>query len=130
MVREYDPDEVPSVHDLTEVPAIRDEPGFRQVVFRGMDHMIGFSQIGPEKEEGDPHSHSFEQSNMLLDGRLNFLIDGELVELTQYDAVTIPPHVPHTSRVVDGQSATLLAFWPLREDRLEGTAYQQEFPSI
>jgi seryl-tRNA(Sec) selenium transferase len=38
MVRAYDRSEVPSVYDLANAPAVRDEPGFRQVVFRGVDH--------------------------------------------------------------------------------------------
>jgi quercetin dioxygenase-like cupin family protein len=56
------------------------------------------------------------------------LVDGEVVELTPYDALTIPPEVPHTARAVAGETATLLAFWPLREDRVEATGYQREFP--
>jgi len=43
-------------------------------------------------------------------------------------ALTIPPEVPHASRTVEGETATLLAFWPLREDRLDATEYQREFP--
>ncbi|MGM0605968.1 MAG: cupin domain-containing protein [Halobacteriota archaeon] len=130
MVRSYDRSEIPAVYDLEAAPPVRDEPGFRQVVFRGVDQMIGFSQITPEKENGDPHTHPYEQMNMLVEGRVDFLVDGEVVELTPYDTLSIPPEVPHTSRTVEGESATLLAFWPLREDRLEGTAYQREFPKL
>lgn len=130
MVRTYDESAIPSVHSLQVAPPVRDEPGFRQVVFRGIDHMIGFSEITGRKSPGDPHTHPFEQSNLLVGGRLDFQIAGERVELEPYDAVTIPPEVPHTSRIVNDESATLLAFWPLREDRLEGTEYQQEFPRV
>jgi mannose-6-phosphate isomerase-like protein (cupin superfamily) len=128
MARDYDPDSIPSTYDLSSAPAVRDEPGFRQSVFRGIDQLIGFSEIGPEYPDGEPHTHPYEQANLLVAGRVNMLVDGDVVELRPYDAVTIPPEVPHTARAVEGESATLVAFWPLREDRLEGTAYQTEFP--
>lgn len=127
MVRKYDESAIPSVHNLRDAPPVREGPGFRQVVFRGLDQMIGFTEIGPEKEDAEPHSHPWEQSNMLVDGRLDFLVDGERVELEPYDTLSIPPDVPHTSRTVEDESAVLLAFWPLREDRVDATDYQHEF---
>ena len=130
MAREYDESEIPSVYNLQDVAPYREEPGFEQVVHRGIDQMIGFSRISPEHEDSEPHTHPFEQTNVLVEGRLDFLVDGERIELEPYDAVTIPPEIPHASRGVEGESATLLAFWPLREDRLDGTAYQDEFPGL
>ena len=130
MPREYDRSAIPSVYNLQDVEPFRDEPGFSQVIFRGIDRMIGFSQIGPDKPDGEPHTHPYEQVNMLVEGRLDFLVDGEIVELEPYDTLVIPPEIPHTSRAVEGESATLLAFWPLREDRLEATDYQREFPEL
>lgn len=128
MVRDYDESAVPSVHNLQNVPPYREAPGFRQVVFRGLDQMIGLSQIEPGKQDAEPHAHPYEQVNVLVEGRLRFLVGGDRVELEPYDTLVIPPDVPHTARTVEGASATLLAFWPLREDRLDGTAYQDEFP--
>ena len=130
MPRDYDRSAIPSVYNLQDVEPFRDEPGFSQVIFRGIDRMIGFSQIGPEKPDSEPHTHPYEQVNMLVEGRLDFLVDGEIVELEPYDTLVIPPEIPHTSRAVEGESATLLAFWPLREDRLEATDYQREFPEL
>ena len=128
MVREYDESEIPSVYNLRDVPPIREEPGLTQAVFRGVDQMIGFTQITPERAEGDPHTHPYEQTNVLVEGRLDFLVDGERVELRPYDTLSIPPRVLHASRTVGDERATLLAFWPLREDLLGGTDYQREFP--
>ena len=130
MARDYDGEQIPTVHDLAAVDPHREGPGFEQVVFRGIDQMIGLTRIGPEKPDDEPHSHPFEQSNLLVDGRLDFVVDDEVLELEPYDALTIPPEVPHTSRAVPGETATLLAFWPLREDRLDATAYQDEFPDL
>ncbi|PGF15349.1 pectin degradation protein [Natrinema sp. CBA1119] len=122
MPREYDRSEIPSVYNLRDIDPYREEPGLSQVIFRGIDQMIGFTRIDPEKPDSEPHTHPYEQTNML--------VDGERIELEPYDTLTIPPEIPHTSRTVDGETATLLAFWPLREDRLEGTAYQREFPDL
>ncbi len=130
MPRDYDRSAIPSVYNLQDITPYRDEPGFEQVLFRGIDQMVGFSQVTPEKPDGEPHTHPYEQLNMLVEGRLDFLVDGERVELEPYDTLMIPPEVPHTSRAVEGETATLLAFWPLREDRLEATTYQEEFPEL
>ncbi|MFC6765271.1 cupin domain-containing protein [Natrinema soli] len=118
------------MYNVRDIDPYREEPGLRQVIFRGIDQMIGFTQIEPEKPDTEPHTHPYEQTNMLVDGRLDFLVDGEGIELEPYDTLTIPPEIPHTSRPIDGETATLLAFWPLREDRLEGATYQREFPDL
>lgn len=127
MVREYNASEIPAVYNLQEVPPVRDEPGLTQAVFRGLDQMIGFTVIYPENEDAPPHSHPWEQVNVLLEGRLDFLVGGERVSLEQYDILEIPPGVEHTSRTVADDPAVLLAVWPLREDRLAATEYQSEF---
>ena len=126
MVRTYVESEVPSTYNLKEVPPVRDEEGVTQSVFRGMDQMIGFTIIEPDKPDAEPHSHPWEQVNVLAEGRLDFLVGDERVSLEPYDALAIPPGVEHTARAV-GERAVLFAFWPLREDRVEATSYQTEF---
>ncbi|MEF8788946.1 MAG: cupin domain-containing protein [Haloarculaceae archaeon] len=126
MVREYVESEVPSTYDLRAVPPVRDEEGVTQTVFRGMDQMVGLTVIEPDKPDAEPHSHPWEQVNVLAAGRLEFLVGDERVTLEPYDALAIPPGVEHTARSV-GERATLFAFWPLREDRLDATDYQREF---
>lgn len=128
MVRDFDASAIPAVYDLQEVPPRRDEPGLHQVMFRGIDQLVGVLWIGPEKADGEPHTHPFEQMNVLLEGRLDLHIDGERVPLEPFDALMIPPGTPHATRAVEGETATLLAFFPLREDCLDGTTYQAEFP--
>lgn len=126
MVREYVESEVPSTYNLGEVPPVRDGDGIRQSVFRGMDQMVGFTVIEPDKPDAEPHTHPWEQVNVLAEGRLDFLVGDERVSLEPYDAIAIPPGVEHTARAV-GERAVLFAFWPLREDRLDATSYQAEF---
>ena len=127
MVRKYDPSEIPSVHDLRDAPVAKEGKGFEQVVFRGIDQMVGMTTIGPEREDKPQHSHPWEQTNVVMEGEVDFLVDGERISLEAFDALEIPPEVPHASRAVSDEPATLLAFWPLREDRLDATEYQTEF---
>lgn len=127
MVRKYEPSEVPAVYDLRDAPVAKEGKGFEQVVFRGVDQMVGMTTIGPEREDKPQHSHPWEQTNFVIEGELDFLVDGERISLGPYDALEIPPEVPHASRAVSDEPARLLAFWPLREDRLDATEYQTEF---
>lgn len=127
MVRKYDPSEIPSVYSLSDAPVAKEGPGFEQVVFRGVDQMVGMTTIGPERKDKPQHSHPWEQTTIAIEGEVDFLVDGERVSLGAHDAVEIPPDVPHASRAVSEDPARLLAFWPLREDRLDATDYQTEF---
>ncbi|THE65980.1 cupin domain-containing protein [Salinadaptatus halalkaliphilus] len=127
MVRSYDESAVPAVYNFRDAPTYRDEPGITQTIFRGLDQMVGFTVIEPDKPDATPHTHPYEQVNMLIDGELDFLVGDERLSLEPDDVLAIPPEVEHTSRAVADDPATLLAFWPLREDRLDGTQYQSEF---
>jgi Cupin domain. len=126
MVRQFNPAAIPAVHDLRAVEEVREREGYRQVVFRGLDVMMGYTTIGPSCADRPPHDHPWEQLNLLIDGELRFLVDDTVVELRKHHAMVIPPGVAHAARAA-GTDATLLAVWPLREDRLEMTTYQTEF---
>lgn len=127
MVRAYDESAIPTVYDFSDVPPVRESPGMTQRVFRGIDQMVGFTIIEPDKPDAEPHAHPWEQTNLLVEGRLDFLVGGERISLERYDVVEIPPGVEHTSRAVADEPAVLLAFWPLQETHLSGTEYQAEF---
>lgn len=127
MVRAYDESAIPSVYDFRSVPPHRDEEGVTQRIFRGLDQMVGFTIIEPDKPDAAPHTHPYEQVNLLVEGELDFVVGDERVSLSRYDVLAIPPEVEHTSRAVSDEPAVLLAFWPLREDRLSATEYQTEF---
>lgn len=127
MVRDYDESAIPAVHNLEEAPPARDEPGFTQVVYRGLDQMVALTTAEPEKPDSEPHSHPFEQINILVEGEIDFVVGDETISLEQYDAVTIPPGIEHTSRATSDEVAKMMVIWPLREDRVDGTDYQYEF---
>jgi len=127
MVQDYDKSEIPAVYNLIDVPPHRDEKSMTQSIFRGLDRMVGLSTIEPDKPDTEPHTHPYEQLNLLIEGELDFIVGDEQISLQPYDIIAIPPGVEHTSRAVSDEPAKLLAFWPLREDRLSATEYQREF---
>jgi quercetin dioxygenase-like cupin family protein len=127
MVRDYDESAIPSIYNFRDVPPHRDGEGVTQKVFRGIDQMVGFTIIEPDRPDAAPHTHPYEQINLLVEGELDFIVGDERISLEQYDVVEIPPGVKHTSRAVSDDPAILLACWPLREDRLASTQYQAEF---
>lgn len=127
MVRDYDESAIPAVYNLEEMPPVREEPGITQVVYRGIDQLIALTTVEPEKEDSAPHSHPYEQTNVLVEGEIEFVVGDEVISLERYDAVTIPPGIEHTSRAPSEGTAKMMVFWPLREDRLSGTEYQSEF---
>lgn len=127
MVRDYDASVIPAVYNFREVPPHRNDEGVTQKIFRGIDKMIGVTIIEPDKPDAAPHTHPYEQINLLVEGELDFIVGDEQISLEHYDVLEIPPGVKHTSRAVSDKPAILLAFWPLREDRLAATRYQAEF---
>ena len=52
-------------------------------------------------EGANTHSHPHEQIIIVLEGRLQFTLDGETEELGPGQAVHIPPDVPHSVRMIE-----------------------------
>ena len=61
------------------------------------------------------HDHPHEQVTHLLNGRLELLIDDEVVVLNDGDAIVIPPHTSHGATAIT--DCTIIdVFVPCRED--------------
>ncbi len=73
---------------------------------------------GPAAEPDPPHRHPHEQVTYVVEGEVNFFLDGEPTHLMPGDMVTIPPDMPHTIQVLTDHVRLLDAFHPLREDFL------------
>lgn len=117
----------PSIHNLQQVPSRVEKPGFRQVVFRGLDQMVGLIAISPDMEDKPLHNHPWEQTNMLVESQVDFVVGDDRISLDSYDIFAIPPDTPHAVCAADNESAVLFVVWPLREDYLFATEYQTEF---
>ncbi len=144
MVRQYDSDAVPSVYRLADVPG-REGDGTSQRFLRGLDAMLGITRVASGRVS-DRHAHPWEQLVYVLEGVCTFHVGEETFDAAAGDAFWVPPGVEHGADGVsaseasggssdersesdgDESACTLLFCGPLREDRLEHTAYQVEFP--
>lgn len=65
-----------------------------------------------------PHSHVHEQSSVIIDGKFECNLDGELFLMAPGDSVFFPSNVPHCINcIVPGR--LIDAFTPRREDFLK-----------
>ena len=65
------------------------------------------------------HQHPHEQAGLLIEGRMELVIDGESRICEPGDMFIIPPDTPHSARPVDGPVKALDVFSPVREDYAE-----------
>jgi quercetin dioxygenase-like cupin family protein len=65
------------------------------------------------------HSHSNEQITHILEGALQFWIDGGTMILRGGEVLCIPPHMPHRVAALEDTLA-LDTFYPPRQDWLDG----------
>jgi quercetin dioxygenase-like cupin family protein len=65
------------------------------------------------------HAHDEEQISLVVEGELEFELNGELRTLGPNMAVVIPPNVPHGARTYDSRCIVVDAFHPPRKALLE-----------
>jgi quercetin dioxygenase-like cupin family protein len=89
---------------------------FRPVL--GQRMLCSFVSFAPHTE-APRHTHAEEQAVIVLDGELEFELDGEVRTLRPGDVVLIPPWVPHGARTLDGGCRELDVFCPPRQALLD-----------
>ncbi|MEI9970445.1 MAG: cupin domain-containing protein [Terracidiphilus sp.] len=65
------------------------------------------------------HHHFHEQISQVIEGTLNFMIDGKKVTVRVGEILTIPPDVPHEVIALE-DSVALDIFNPPRQDWIDG----------
>jgi quercetin dioxygenase-like cupin family protein len=65
------------------------------------------------------HHHFHEQISHVIEGALNFLVDGKQVAVRAGDILCIPPNVPHEVTALE-DSVALDIFNPPRQDWIDG----------
>ena len=63
------------------------------------------------------HNHPYEQTGLLVSGRIVLTIDGVDHDVTPGDSWCIAPDVPHSARAIE-DSVAVEVFSPVREDYL------------
>ncbi len=79
------------------------------------DVMLTFFDLAP-RSVVSMHKHPHQQITFILEGEMEFTLDGETRVLRKGEGVTIPPNVEHGARVLDSPTKALDAWHPPRED--------------
>lgn len=66
------------------------------------------------------HSHVSEQISYILEGALEFTIEGEKLVISSGEVLVIPPNVPHKAVALE-DTLDLDIFSPIRQDWLDHT---------
>ncbi len=95
---------------------------FRPVL--GEQTMVNFVSFRP-RTEAPNHAHVEEQIVIVLEGELEFEIDGEVRTMRKGDVAVVPPWVPHGARTRAAPCLEVDVFNPPRETLLEHARAQQ-----
>ena len=112
---EVDPEFRPSYLNLErDVPSLPVEPGV--VVRPVLGKRLNISFINFEPRAVAPvHQHREEQIGTVVEGSLEFELDGDKRILSKGDVYVIPPNVPHGAVTSEEGCITLDVFSPPRE---------------
>ena len=90
-------------------------PGIEARTFWGEKMLVAIVEL----EAGavlPAHQHHHEQISYILEGELEFDLDGETQMVTAGDIVVIPSNMPHTVKVGANPAKVLDMFNPVRDD--------------
>ncbi len=112
------------LHNWNDLPREVVRKGVERVGFRGDNAMCVMNWLTPGMTVY-PHSHTFEQLVIIVQGRVRFRLGDEVVEGGPATMIRIPPHVMHYAEPVgDEVVLNLDVFAPLREDYRHLVEYQ------
>ena len=110
--------------DLYELPRETVRRGVERVGFRGDKFITVMNWLTPGMDLS-PHSHTFEQVAIIVQGRVRFHVGDEVFEAGPGSAIRIPAGVVHYAEPVGNEVALNLdVFAPVREDYLHLVEYQ------
>ncbi len=101
---------------VEDIPPIRPVPGITIRAISGAGITLSFvsfeaGAVAPQ------HTHPHEQLGTMLEGEMEFEIEGKRHIMRPGDVYSVPPHIPHGARAVGGKPCVALdAFTPRRED--------------
>jgi mannose-6-phosphate isomerase-like protein (cupin superfamily) len=95
---------------------------------RSDESLITFNWIDPSGgEKPPPHSHPFDQLSFVLQGQMEFDIDGERFLLGPGECLAIPADAPHTARIMGDETVLNVdVFAPVRPDYLNLVTHDPE----
>ena len=96
--------------------------------FRGDHCLLVFNWIKPSMKRFEPHSHTFDQIVLTMEGRMMLEMDGKTMECGPRSIVRVPAGVMHTGWPLGDQTVLNMdVFAPPREDYLFLVEYQKDY---
>jgi mannose-6-phosphate isomerase-like protein (cupin superfamily) len=93
--------------------------GVKRCGVRSDGALVTFNWIDPGGEPPPRHSHPFDQLSFLVQGTMEFDVDGERFVVGPGECLAIPADAPHTGRIIgDEVVLNVDVFAPAREDYL------------
>ncbi len=110
---------------VNEIDAVEFLPGLEFQPVLGDAVMTNFVTFAPHTV-APMHVHEEEQVVIVLDGELEFVIDGETKLMRPGDVAVIPSWVPHGARTLDVGCTEVDVFTPPRKTLLDHARAQRE----
>ena len=104
--------------DGDQVTPVEFVPGLEFRPVAGDGTMTNFVRYQPDTE-APRHAHEEEQITFVIDGELEFDLDGDVRTMRRGMAVVVPPGVPHGARTFDTTCFEVDVFTPPRKVLLE-----------
>ncbi len=112
------------LHNWDDLPRETVRKGVERVAFRGDDTLCVMNWLTPGMDVF-PHSHTFEQLVIIVQGRVRFHLGNDVVEGGPGSMIRIPPHVVHYAEPIgDEVVMNLDVFSPIRDDYRHLIEYQ------
>ena len=99
----------------TDVPLFELAPGFKTHLVSGERITLSFVSSGPNAKL-PLHHHENEQIMIIVDGAVDFVIDGKQYHVEKGDVVVLPSNIEHGGYICDKGCRAIDVFSPPRHD--------------
>ena len=118
-------DDRPVLYNWNTLPRETVRPGVERCAFRGENVISVMNWIEPGNEVR-PHSHTFEQLVLILQGHARYHVGDEVFDCTPGSMLRVPAGQVHYIEVVGEETVLNMdLFSPVREDYLHLVRYQE-----
>ena len=98
-----------------DVPAIELTPSIKANIVSAEKITLSFVNVEPNATL-TPHRHENEQILIVLDGAIDFIIEGKQYKVEKGDVVVLPPNTEHGAYFTDKGARVIDIFSPPRQD--------------
>jgi quercetin dioxygenase-like cupin family protein len=113
--------------DIAELPSLEIVPGLVFQPVLGERLLVNFVRFEPNTE-APVHTHEEEQVVVVLEGEIEFDVEGDVRTLRPGEALHLPPHVPHGARTLESSCYEMDIFAPPRRALVDLMGSSPESP--